>query len=436
MKLIVIGDSISVGTYTAPTDPAPNSVVAKNYGSYLQDYFGADAFINYSINGVSYSETSTVYGEQSVTNRCAAFEKGDYIFLSCGTNDYGTNVKLGERTDKTDISFYGAVDIVFRQMKKENPKSAIYVMLPIPRDNEGRNEAGFCLNDYRNVLKKKASEYGFRLIDGSRLAIDPKDAGHKERYILDGVHINEEGHKMLAELMIKEIKAMEKRKAGHYDFTINGYQGTVIIPENANGEWIWKTEFFYAFDQAEQDLLAKGYTRAYYGISDKYGSEKAVRLMRDFHSYVVETFGLADKSNLAGFSRGGLYAFNYALYYPERVKKIYFDAPVFDLKSWPLPESTEQKQLFEEFNLSKETFAYFKNSPVDNLEEFSKNNIPVLLIAGCKDTLVPFSENGEIMLNYYKQNGIPITYYLKDECNHHPHSLKDTTPILEFISNE
>ena len=44
-------------------------------------------------------------------------------------------------------------------------------------------------------------------------------------------------------------------------FEVNGYEAAVIIPENANGKWIWKTEFFYAFDQAERALLEQGYTR-------------------------------------------------------------------------------------------------------------------------------------------------------------------------------
>ena len=39
-----------------------------------------------------------------------------------------------------------------------------------------------------------------------------------------------------------------------------------------NGKWIWKTEFFDAFDQAERALLERGYTRVYYQISDEYGS--------------------------------------------------------------------------------------------------------------------------------------------------------------------
>ncbi len=105
------------------------------------------------------------------------------------------------------------------------------------------------------------------------------------------------------------------------NFEYNGYQATILMPENFNGKWIWKTEFFYAFDKAEQALLEEGFARVYYQISNKYGSDKAVRLMHKFHKHIVQEYGLQEKAILFGFSRGGLYAFNYALYYPEYVEK-------------------------------------------------------------------------------------------------------------------
>ena len=110
-----------------------------------------------------------------------------------------------------------------------------------------------------------------------------------------------------------------------HEFTFNGYNATVLIPDNFNGKWLWKTEFFYAFDKAEQTLLNMGYARVYYQINDMYGSDRAVRLMHKFHLHLTEKFGFTARPCLFGFSRGGLYVFNYALYYPEYVDKIYLD---------------------------------------------------------------------------------------------------------------
>ena len=89
------------------------------------------------------------------------------------------------------------------------------------------------------------------------------------------------------------------------EFEFNGYQATIIIPENPNGKWIWKTEFLYAFDQSERALCERGYTRVYYCISNKYGSYNAVRLRHALQLLVVEKYPLENEACRFWFSRGG-----------------------------------------------------------------------------------------------------------------------------------
>ena len=215
-------------------------------------------------------------------------------------------------------------------------------------------------------------------------------------------------------------------------FKYEGHDGFILIPDNFNGRWIWKTEFFTAFDQAERALFDRGYARVYYGISDMYGCDKAVRLMHAFHLYIAKEYGLSSKPYLFGFSRGALYAFNYALYYPDACEKLYLDAPVLNLRSWPKDEKEHAEVLYH-YNLSEETFESCRFSPIEFLDEFSKNGIPVLIVAGDSDRVVPHTENAQIMVDYYRSHGPPIDYILKPGCDHHPHSLDDVTPIIEFI---
>ena len=217
------------------------------------------------------------------------------------------------------------------------------------------------------------------------------------------------------------------------EFEFNGYTATIIVPEKPNGKWIWKTEFLYAFDQAERALLNDGYTRVYYGISDKYGSYNAVRLMRKFYQFIIKKFSLDEKCILFGFSRGGLYAFNFTLFYPECVEKVYLDAPVLDLKTWPPKGSIEQEQMFNEYGLNEETLQTFTGNPIDNLKEFFSLSIPLLIIAGGSDEVVPFDRNAGKLITYCKDNNIEITSIIKEECKHHPHSLDNIQPIIEFI---
>lgn len=218
-------------------------------------------------------------------------------------------------------------------------------------------------------------------------------------------------------------------------FTYHGFEATVIRPEHPNGKWIWKTEFLYAFDAAERALCDMGYTRVYYRISNQYGSYHAVRLMHDFYRYVKEAYGLADKCCLFGFSRGGLYAFNFALFYPEYVEKIYLDAPVLDMRTWP-PVGAERDQVYDVYSLDADTLERFNGHPVENFAEFFALGIPTLVVAGDSDELVPFDKNAGRMIDYANAQGHPLISYVKAGCGHHPHSLEDVTPIIDFMEGD
>ncbi len=215
-------------------------------------------------------------------------------------------------------------------------------------------------------------------------------------------------------------------------FNVAGYTATVLIPANATGKWIWKTEFFYAFDAVERQLYADGFTRIYFAISDKYGSPDAVRLMYEFYQELMRRYDFLDaKGVLAGFSRGGLYAFNYALAHPECVDKLYLDAPVLDLRSWPRtePEHNElylHEQVMTEYGFkSEEEFLNYDAYPVGKLAEYFALNIPTILVAGANDQTVEFTENAGVMIDYCEQNDIDLVYYVKVGKvggDHHPHS--------------
>lgn len=66
-------------------------------------------------------------------------------------------------------------------------------------------------------------------------------------------------------------------------------------------------------------------------------------------------------------------------------------------------------------------------------EKLLKLNIPIFMVCGDNDTVVPYEENGKILSDYFKANGGNLTEILKVGCNHHPHGLNDLTPLIEFV---
>ncbi|MDY0033721.1 MAG: alpha/beta hydrolase, partial [FCB group bacterium] len=56
-----------------------------------------------------------------------------------------------------------------------------------------------------------------------------------------------------------------------------------------------------------------------------------------------------------------------------------------------------------------------------------------LHVCGAADTDVPVAENTAILAERYRALGGSITLIIKEGCAHHPHSLEDPKPIVDFI---
>jgi pimeloyl-ACP methyl ester carboxylesterase len=227
-----------------------------------------------------------------------------------------------------------------------------------------------------------------------------------------------------------------------HDFTVDGRAAWLVLPKEAapGKPWIWRTEFFGHEPQADLALLGKGYHVAYMQVSNLYGAPVALDAMDHYYDYVRGTYGLAAKMVLEGFSRGGLYAFNYAARYPERTAAIYGDAPVCDFKSWPggkgkgpgAPKEWAECKKVYGFASDEEAIAY-KLNPVDNLAPLAKAKVPILCVCGDADEVVPLDENAKRVESRYRALGGKIEMILKPGGKHHPHSLKDPAPIVDFI---
>ena len=137
---------------------------------------------------------------------------------------------------------------------------------------------------------------------------------------------------------------------------------------------------------------------------------------------------------LEGFSRGGLYALNWAIANPEKVACLYLDAPVCDVFSWPGREQPELWQdLLQKWDTTDKEMASFPGNPIDHLQPLAAAGVPILAVCGDSDRVVPYSENMEVLRNRYVALGEPVEVILKPGCDHHPHSLENPEPVVDFI---
>ncbi|WP_020471106.1 alpha/beta hydrolase family protein [Zavarzinella formosa] len=242
-------------------------------------------------------------------------------------------------------------------------------------------------------------------------------------------------------------KASEWNGFPKYDFPAAGTTATVVVPKKAlpGRPWVWRAEFFGAFADADKLLVENGWHLAYLQTSDLFGSPKAIAKWEKFHALMVDEYGMHPKPGLIGLSRGGLYAMNWAATHPDKTLAVYLDNAVCDFKSWPGGKSKmlgaspgsagEWAKMLKAYDFADDAAAIaYKLNPVDNLAPLAKAGIPLLLVYGDKDQVVPHPENSEKVYDRYKALNAPVERIVKPGFDHHPHGLKDNAPVLKFFT--
>lgn len=225
-----------------------------------------------------------------------------------------------------------------------------------------------------------------------------------------------------------------------YNFELKGRMCRVVVPKRAakGNPWIWRARFFGHRPEVDMELLSRGYFVAYMDVTDLYGSPKAVQLWEDFYHYLTNDLDFSKKVALEGMSRGGLIVFNWAAQNTDKVSCIYADAPVCDIRSWPggkmkgrgSPDDWQKCLLAYEMN-EEEALAY-RGNPIDQVATLVEANIPILIVSGDADDIVPYDENAALIANAYAENKAPVDVILKKDIKH-VHGLDDTRPIINFI---
>lgn len=225
------------------------------------------------------------------------------------------------------------------------------------------------------------------------------------------------------------------------DFVVDGRVGILVQPRQpaAGRPWIWRTEFFGHEPQADVALLRHGFHVGYLDVQDMYGAPAALDHMDAFYEAVTGRHGLAAAVALEGFSRGGLFAFNWAARHPDRVACVYADAPVADFRNWPAgrgrgPGSPDDwRRCLAAYGLTEAEALAWPGNPVDNLGPLAAADIPLLHVCGEADEAVVCDANTGEIERRYRGLGGSITVLRKPFGRHHPHSLRNPEPIVRFV---
>ena len=364
----------------------------------------------------------------------------DIVIIKLGTNDSKShNWKYGR-------DFQKDMETMVDAFQKLSSKPKIYLCYPdkVYLKNSNSINDSIVVNGVMPVITKIAKKKGLPIID-----LHTATSG-MEQLFPDKIHPGPKGAAVMAETIYKALTGESKNYIAQefpgtktewegfdrYDFKFKDRQVIAVVPKKAleGNPWIWRPAFFGAFPTVDKALLEKGFYVLYYDLTHLYGSPNSIRLGNDFYQYMTNYYGLSPKVTLEGFSRGGLFAFNWAAQNPDKVACIYVDAPVCNLLSWPgRKESDLWNGVLKEWNLTDKEMDSFQGDPVHTANIIAKAGIPVISVCGDSDKVVPFDENMKVVRDILAKEGCPVELILKKGVDHHPHSLENPKPIVDFI---
>ena len=220
---------------------------------------------------------------------------------------------------------------------------------------------------------------------------------------------------------------------------LDGREMIVVFPESGteNGRWALKTEYFEAFPEVQLRLLSLGYHLVHIKNISRWNMPEDTEARARAAEHMHEKYGLSERCVIIGMSCGGMQGIYFAAKYPEYVSCMYLDAPVVNLLSCPAGLGAAGDSLMEEFRqhtgMDIPMLLGYRRHPLDFIPKIIENKIPVILVCGDSDGVVPYEENGKLINDMYKSSGAVIETIIKPGGDHHPHSLPDNTPIIDFI---
>ncbi len=151
-----------------------------------------------------------------------------------------------------------------------------------------------------------------------------------------------------------------------------------------------------------QQFTAAGVAVAGIDVGEGYGSPRANELLTALYRELTEKRGFARRPCLLGRSRGGLWLASWAIAHPDRVAGIAGIYPVFDFRSYPgLAQAASAYGLTaDELGTRSAEF-----NPVERISILATARVPVLLLHGDADTVVPLPSNSAEVARRYRDAG-------------------------------
>ncbi|MGI9455900.1 MAG: GDSL-type esterase/lipase family protein, partial [Aeoliella sp.] len=351
---------------------------------------------------------------------------------------------------------------LIHSLRESNPDVTVHLLGPPPifPDQSEKPARAAQLKDrvpraqtisetYRLVAQKESRVFYYDLMRAFNTTSDgvhPDTFGHEAlaREIYQRLAISyDESFNIESKLRSAGIEFEQNRWHGYLQYTFAQADATchVVAPHQAaeNHPWIWRARFFGHEPELDLSLLDRGFHLAYCDVANLYGSREALARWDLFHSRATHELSLSPQPILEGMSRGGLPIFFWASRNPDKVAAIYGDNPVCNSLSWPggkngkRSDADWQRLLAEYKTTDENSNALPQPRHPDILKPIAEKKIPVALVVGLADDVVPPTENALPLVSEYESLGGSVKVWRKPGKGHHPHGLHPPAPLRRFL---
>jgi len=211
LKINFLGDSITQGVGTSSNDAI--------YLNLLKQELNLAMVRNYGISGTRIATQqgkpiSPDYEFVDKNDFCKRFSQMDddaeIVVVFGGTNDFGHgDAPLGEFSDRTPNTFYGACHYLFSGLVKKYLGKPIVIITPLHRVGENNSKGSAPLKEYVNIIREVAEYYSLPVLDLYAISgLQPEIKEIQDKYIPDGLHPNDNGHRVIADKLKKFLEML------------------------------------------------------------------------------------------------------------------------------------------------------------------------------------------------------------------------------------
>ena len=195
-------------------------------------------------------------------------------------------------------------------------------------------------------------------------------------------------------------------------FLIEDCPSFILLPAEENRQkpqpWIMYAPTLPGFPDSHEKwmhekFLTAGVAVAGIDVGEGYGSPRSQELMTALYDELILKHGFASKPCLLGRSRGGLWVSSWAIANPDKVSGIAGIYPVFDLRTYPGLVKAAPAYGMTTAELES---TLSQHNPISRVDVLVKARIPVCMIHGDDDKVVPLKENSATLADRYTQEGV------------------------------